>query len=104
MQEADFEKDIPENDTMHYNFFPEDFSGTVDMIEDGVFGISFTVVDRDGTRHAVQPAPEKYGSDDYTLDANEAGFDEWRRSAQFGDAYHFALEKSQDGYSIYPTN
>lgn len=103
VQNADFAKDIPEGDTEYYRFLPEDFPSSAD-VESGVFGISFTIVDRDGTRHAVISAPEKYSGTDYTLNTNEAGIDEWSRNPQFGDKYRFALEKSKDEYLIYPIN
>lgn len=103
VQNADFAKDIPEGDTEYCRFLPEDFPSSAD-IESGVFGISFTIVDRDGTRHAAVPAPERYGGAYYALNANADGINEWSRNARFGNEYRFALEKLQDEYLIYPIN
>lgn len=103
IQNADFAEDIPEGDTEYYRFLPEDFPDFSDA-ESGLFGISFEVADRDGTRHTVIPAPEKYGGTDYAPNANADGIDEWRWQAQFGGEYKFALESSQGGYIIYPMN
>lgn len=103
MQNANFEKDIPENDTLYYGFSPEDFPSSAN-VENGTFGISFEVVDRDGTRHTVIPAPEKYGGAYYAPKANADGIDEWSWQVQFGGEYKFALESSQGGYLIYPVS
>lgn len=103
IQNANFEMDLPKGDTEYYRFLPEDFPDSAD-VDRSTFGISFEVVDRDGTRHTVIPAPEKYGGTDYAPNANADGIDEWRWQAQFGGEYKFALESSQGGYLIYPVS
>ncbi len=103
VQNADFAKDIPEGDTEYCRFLPEDFPSSAD-VEGGVFGISFTIVDINGTRRAAVPAPERYVGTYYALNTNEDCINEWSWNAQFSGECKFALEKSQGGYSIYPIN
>lgn len=103
IQEADFDKDITENDTLYFGFLPEDFPASAD-VDSGLFGIRLAVADRGGAKYAAASAPEKYNGTSYELNADEDGIDEWNWSVCFGEGYGFTLEKTQDGYIIYPVN
>lgn len=103
VQNADFEKDIPENATEYFRFLPKDFPASAE-VEQGLFGIHFTVIDKNGARYAALLAPEKYCGSVCEPRANADGVYEWSRNAQFGNEYRFALEKSQAEYLIYPIN
>lgn len=101
-QNGNFEKDILKDNTLYFGFSAEDFPAS-DNAENGLFGISFEVADRDGTRHTVIPA-EEYNGAYYAANVNSDAINEWSWNARFGGEYKFAIESSQGGYSIYPTN
>lgn len=62
------------------------------------FGVYFTVLDGNDAEHRAE-FPEDFRDALYTISE-----DAWEWRADFGSEYAFALEKTENGYMIFPSD